>query len=121
MNGVHCQMREAATASIGMSEIQSGWAGVSSPKSPATQVHIPLRSPYSGLYRACFQSSAAETGTSRNGVMSRVRTNPRPKNVRSSRRANSRPRTRLARTTEAVSRTVVRTDPRRAGSVATVT
>ena len=49
MNGVHCHTSAASTAISGMPDIQSGWAGVSSPKSPATQVQAPLSSPYSGL------------------------------------------------------------------------
>ena len=57
-------------------------------------------------YSACFQSSAAATGTTRNGVIIIVRTAPRPRNLRSSSNAMPRPRSRLMRTTPAVSRMV---------------
>ena len=46
MNGVHCQTSEASTAISGMSESQSGWAGVVAEEPPGQD---PLNSPYSGL------------------------------------------------------------------------
>ena len=51
--------------------------------------------------------------------MSRVRTMPRPKKVRSRSRASSSPSTTVAMTTLAVSRTVVKTESRSSGSVTT--
>ncbi len=119
MNGVHCHTRAATTAASGIDDIQSGWTTSSMPKSEPNQLSAPLNRPYSGLYSACFHSSAAETGTSRNGVMSRVRTMPRPKKRRLRSRAKPRPSATLTRTTEAVRITVVITASRRAASVKT--
>lgn len=119
MNGVHCQTRAVATAASGMSEIQSGCPGLSTPNSPANHAQAPFSRPYSGLYSTCFHISAAETGTSRKGVISSVRTKPRPMNSRSRRRARRSPSTTLTITTLAVSRTVVNTESRRLGSLNT--
>ena len=51
-----------------------------------------FRIPKSDENICCFQISAATTGISRNGVISSVRTSPCPKNLRSSRTANSVPK-----------------------------
>ena len=69
----------------------------------------------------CFHSSAAATGTTRNGAIIIVRTTPRPKKVRSSSSAMSMPRTRLTATTVKVSRIVVHTALRMLGLVKTCT
>ena len=53
-----------------------------------------------------FHSSAAPTGMIRNGVISRVRTTPRPRNLRSSNRASRTPRTMAMSTVPTVMITV---------------
>jgi hypothetical protein len=67
----------------------------------------------------CLNSSAAATGTIKNGVIISVRTNARPKKVRSSSSATARPSARLTITTVAVSTMVKITDERSAESVNT--
>ena len=71
---------------------------------------LPLSRPYVGLNSACFHSSAAATGTIRNGVIIMVRTAPRPMNLRSSSSAMHSPSTRLTSTTVTVRMIVVITD-----------
>src|SRR5882724_4617759 len=56
-------------------------------------VHVMNVEFYTGSRIVVFQSSAPAVGMTRNGVMSRVRTKPRPGNVRSSRIANRVPST----------------------------
>ena len=53
-----------------------------------------------------FHSSAAATGMTRNGVISSVRTTPRPRNLRSSSSASSTPRTMAMNTVPTVMITV---------------
>jgi hypothetical protein len=118
MNGVHCQTSSVMTAPLGNWVIQSG-CGAVPPKIRHTSVSTPLNRPYSGLSRACFHSSAAATGTTRNGAIIMVRTTPRPKNVRSSSSATSSPSTRLISTTATVSTTVVTIEERSAASDST--
>ena len=67
----------------------------------------------------CLNSSAAATGTIRNGVIIMVRTTPRPRNARSSSSAIAKPSSKLTITTVAVSTMVKITDERSAGSVNT--
>jgi hypothetical protein len=117
MNGVHCQISEASTDISGSEVSQSGWGGLSLPNKLHIQVSEPLIRPYVALYRACFHSRAEATGTTRNGVISMVRTMLRPRNWRSRSRARPRPRTRLTRTTLTVRMTVVSREERSCGSV----
>ena len=49
MNGVHCQISEASTASFGDCDSQSGWGALSLPNSYHTQVRVPLIRPYEAL------------------------------------------------------------------------
>ncbi len=58
------------------------------PTSDSTQ----FRMPFVGSRIVVFQISAAATGVTRNGVISSVRTTPRPRNARSSSNASNRPR-----------------------------
>jgi hypothetical protein len=95
--------------------IQSGCGALS----PKIHFSTPLKSPYDGLYSACFHSRAAATGTTRNGVIIIVRTTPRPRNFRSSSSAISNPRTRLIKTTPTVSRIVTQIAFRVFASVST--
>ena len=117
MNGVHCHTSDASTASSGVTDSQSGCGASWLPNRLHTQVRVPLIRPYEALYSACFHSSADATGTTRNGVISRVRTTPRPRNLRSSSSARPSPSTRLTSTTVTVSTTVVDIDERSCGSV----
>jgi len=107
MNGVHCQISATSTETRGAVLMMSGCGALAEPNRPHTELSVPLMSPYSGLNRACFHSSAAATGTMRNGVIIMVRTAPRPTNFRSSSSAMTRPSTRLTITTVTVSATVV--------------
>ena len=71
----------------------TGWDDVQStagiPKMPSTQ----FTNPYVGLNIDVDHNVAAATGMIKNGVISNVRTTPRPRNLRSSRSANRMPRT----------------------------
>ncbi len=67
-----------------------------------------LTRPLVGESRLVFHSSAAATGVTRNGVISRVRTTPRPKNFRSSSRAKISPSTTEMMTVPTISRMVLR-------------
>jgi hypothetical protein len=94
---------------------------LSEPNSDQIQVSVPLSRPYSGLYSACFHSSAAATGTIRNGVIIMVRTTPRPRNLRSSSSAMPMPSRRLTRTTTTVRTMVTQMAWRMLTSVSTLT
>ena len=62
--------------------------------------------PYVASSSVVFHSSAAATGMTRNGVISRVRTTPRPRNFRSSTSASRTPRTMAMSTVPTVMITV---------------
>jgi len=119
MNGVHCQISAISTDSRGAEEIQSGCGASPEPNSRQSPVRVPFSSPYSGLNKACFQTSAAATGTIRKGAIIMVRTAPRPANRRSSSSAMPSPSSRLTSTTTTVSSMVVITDARTFSSVKT--
>ena len=67
-----------------------------------------------------FQISAAATGVTKNGVISSVRTTPRPKNARSSSNASNRPRNAETNTTTTIRITVFRPTLQNWLSLATV-
>ena len=89
MNGVHCQISVMMIDKVGCSETNS--TGVP-PSFSITQLMTPYR-PWNIWF---FQIRPMTTGTSRNGVISIVRTIPRPKNLRSSSSANAVPSTSAA-------------------------
>ena len=70
---------------------------------PPTFSITQLMTPYRPWNIWFFQISPMTTGTSRNGVISIVRTIPRPKNLRSSSTANAVPSTSAASTGNTVS------------------
>ncbi len=117
MNGVHCQISEAMTASLGVFEIQSDCGAWLDPNSFQMALRVPSKGPYSGLSSACSHSSAAATGTTRNGAIRTVRTKPRPRNARSRRSARHNPSSSEISTMLAVYKIEVRIEDRSAGSV----
>ena len=84
MNGVHCQ---TSTVTIE----PRGWSEMKATEFKPRKLSTLFSTPKSDENICCFQIRAATTGISRKGVMSSVRINPRPKNLRSSRTANSVP------------------------------
>ena len=86
MNGVHCQMRLIMTEASGNLLTQSTCADTERGSTKFTM-------PNTGSNMVVFHINAPATGVIRNGVMSRVRTTPRPRNTRSRSSANSRPST----------------------------
>ena len=99
MNGVHCQIISIMTESSGTWLIQSKWP---MPNGRSTKFTMPNV----GSSRVVFHSSAAATGMTRNGVISKVRTIPRPRNFRSRMRARPMPMSMAMRTEPTVMITV---------------
>src|ERR1022692_3575843 len=82
MNGVHCQIISIITDSIGKRLSQSKWP---IPNGRSTK----LTTPKVESSMVVFHNRAAATGMIRNGVISKVRTMPRPRNFRSRTRASA--------------------------------
>ena len=99
MNGVHCQIISIITEPSGKLPIQLKWPMPNGRSRKLTMPNV-------GSSMIVFHTSAPATGMTRNGVISRVRTMPRPRNFRSSSRASATPMTIAIRTTPTVMMTV---------------
>ena len=99
MNSVHCQIISIMTEPSGKLPIQSNLPMPNGRKMKFTMPNV-------GSSITVFHSSAAATGMIRNGVISSVRTTPRPRNLRSSSSASSTPRTMAMNTVPTVMITV---------------
>ena len=110
MKGVHCQISVMPIDRVGCCETNS--TGV-----PPTFSITQLMTPYRPWNIWFFQMSPITTGVSRNGVISIVRTIPRPKNLRSSSTANAVPSTSAAITGNTVSWTLVQIASRKKWSL----
>ena len=99
MNGVHCQIISIITEPSGKLPIQLKWPMPNGRRMKLTMPNV-------GSSITVFHTSAPATGMTRNGVISRVRTTPRPRNFRSSTRASATPMTIAISTTPTVMITV---------------
>lgn len=106
MNGAHCQ-----TSTVTMLQVGACWTKekASRPIPASTQLSTP-----NWVLNIWFvHTSPDTTGMTRNGVMSRVRTIPRPGKLRSRSRASAVPTTRDPSTAETVMTTLVPTASRK--------
>ena len=114
MNGVYCQVSTMITVSAGKSVFHCTG---STPSAERPQLTMPTLA--SSMDH--FQISAAAAGIMRNGVITRVRARPWPKNLRLSSRAMPRPKSTESTIDEPVITTVADSDCMNAPPVKTVT